>query len=199
MKEWINKRKIILIICAVIMIAGLIMFFIKGFNKEQYYSANMKLEVYIENGYDKNTIKEIAKESFGDKEFNLEEIEKLGQVVAIRIKNPSEEEIETFKNKIMEKYQIDMPTVRIRTFVEPYIFPIILITILSLIFVGIISKKSKKIIENICKIIIKLIIISGVYFSILLICRLQFGTYTMPIALAIYLLTLLVSVNKIQK
>jgi len=185
------------------------MFFIKGFNKEQYYSANMKLEVYIENGYDKNTIKEIAKESFGDKEFNLEEIEKLGQVVAIRIKNPSEEEIETFKNKIMEKYQIeekefelyqiDMPTVRIRTFVEPYIFPIILITILSLIFVGIISKKSKKIIENICKIIIKLIIISGVYFSILLICRLQFGTYTMPIALAIYLLTLLVSVNKIQK
>ena len=96
-------------------------------------------------------------------------------------------------------YQIDMPSSRISSFVEPYLFPIVLVTILSLIYIAIISIKSKKVIENVFRVIIKLVLAVGVYFSLILICRLPFGAYTMPVALSVYMITLLISVNILQK
>ena len=209
MKEWFNKNKIILIICIVIIIAGLIMLFTKGFNKENYYTANKKIETYIEKGYEKEDIINIAKECFPDRQIDFEEIEKLEQVAAIRLKEATEEEIENYKNKIIEKYEIeeanlqiyevDMPTSRIRTFVEPYVFSVSLVTILSLVYILIRNIKKEKLVENILKTIIILALVLGVYFSLILICRIPFGTYTMPIALTIYISTLLIVVNKANK
>lgn len=209
MKEWLNKNKIILIICAAIIIAGIIMLFAKGFNKDTYYSANKKIEAYIPTGYEKEDIINIAKESFNDKKFRFEEIEKLEQVAAIRVINPSEEEIENFKNKIKEKYELteensqiyelDMPTTRIKTFIEPYVFPVCIVTILSLSYICLINFKNKTYLENMFKLIIVLFFTMGVYFSLILICRIPFGIYTIPVALSIYIISLLISTYKLQK
>ena len=92
-----------------------------------------------------------------------------------------------------------MPTSRIRTFVEPYVFSVSLVTILSLVYILIRNIKNEKLVENILKTIIILALVFGIYFSLILICRIPFGTYTMPIALTIYISTLLIVVNKANK
>lgn len=205
MKYILKKNNLILLVLIVFILAGLITMFVTGFNKSSEYQAGTRIEVYIPQGYEKQDIINIAKESFNGKKINFEKIEKLNQVAGIKVKDYNPEELEIFKTKISEKYNIDkdnlqiyeieIPATRVRTAIEPYMLPIILVTALSLIYVLLKNLKSEKKWKIILKIVLTLVIVLCVYFSIILICRLPFAAYTMPLALAIYIITLLILVN----
>lgn len=208
MKNWLNKKIIFLIIIILIILSGIITLCVAGFEKSNAYKAGTRIEVYIPKGYEKQDIINIAKESFSNK-VSFEEVEKLNQVAAIKLQNYTEEELETFKTKISEKYDIDidslelqeisLPTTRISTAITPYVFPTVLVTVLALIYMVFKNLKSENKWKIILDIIIKLAITLGIYFSLILILRIQFGTYTMPLALAIYIIILIISVNNIKK
>lgn len=205
MKYILKKNNLILLVLVVFILAGLITMFVTGFNKSSEYQAGTRIEVYIPQGYEKQDIIDIAKESFNGKKVTFQEIEKLNQVAGIKVKEYSSEELDAFKTKLSEKYGIEkdnlqiyeiaIPTTRISTAIEPYALPVILVTVLSLIYVLFRNLKSEKKWKLILKILVTLAIVLGVYFSIILICRLQFADYTMPLALAIYIITLLILVN----
>lgn len=205
MKCILKKNKIILIVLAALIVAGLITMFVTGFEKASKYQAGTRIQVYIPQGYEKQDIINIAKESFNGKQISFEEVEKLNQIAGIKIKEYSKEEFENFKAKISEKYDIDekeleiyeikVPTTRIRTAVEPYVFPVVLVTVLSLIYVLFRNLKSEEKWRKLLKIVLTLVIVLGVYFSLILIIGLPFGEYTMPLALAIYLISLIILVN----
>lgn len=200
-----KKNKVILIILSVLIIAGLITMVVNGFEKSSQYQAGTRIEVYIPQGYEKQDVINIAKESFSTKKIGFEEVEKLNQVAGIKINEYSQEELKTFKTKISEKYDIDekelqvyeitIPTTRIRTAVEPYVFPIILVTVLSLIYILFRNLKSENKWKIILKVVATLASVLGLYFSIILILQLPFADYTMPLALAIYIITLIILVN----
>lgn len=205
MKYILKKNNLILLVLVVFILAGLITMFVAGFNKSSEYQAGTRIEVYIPQGYEKQDIIDIANESFNGKKVTFEEIEKLNQVAGIKVKEYSSEELEVFKTKISEKYDIEkdnlqiyeivIPTTRISTAIEPYVLPVMLVTVLSLIYVLFRNLKSEKKWKMILKIVLTLAIVLGIYFSIILICRLPFADYTMPLALAIYIITLLILVN----
>lgn len=209
MKKMSKESKIILLLIILFIISGIITLLVAGFEKNAIYAAGTRIEVYIPQGYEKQDILEIAKESFNGKEFAFEEVEKLNQVAGIKINKYTKEELDNFKSKISEKYKIEedkleiyeikLPKTRIRTDIMPYVFPVTLVTVLSLIYVLFKSIKSKNAWKNILKIIAILAITLGIYFSILLIFRIPYGSYTMPIALAIYIITLLIAVNNLKK
>lgn len=209
MKNILKDNKIILLILTLFIIVGIITLFVAGFEKSAQYQAGTRIEVYIPQGYEKQDIINIANESFADKKIIFEEVEKLNQVAGIKIKDYTDEELNKFKTSICERYEIEekslelheikLPTTRIRTAVAPYIFPIVLVTMLSLIFILFKNLKSENKWKNLLKIILALIIVLGIYFSLILVLRLPFGIYTMPLALAIYIITLLISVNNIRK
>lgn len=205
MKKWLNKEKIFLIIIILILLSGVITLYVAGFEKTTEYKAGTRIEIYIPNGYEKQDIINIAKESFS-KKVSFEEIEKLNQVAAIKLQDYTEEELENFKVKIAEKYgiekdnlelqEIPLPTTRISTDITPYIFPTVLITVLSLIYILFRNLKSENKWKLILNIILTLAVVLGLYFSLILILRIPFGSYTMPLALAIYMTTLMMLVNK---
>ena len=205
----LKKNKIILIILTALIIAGIITMFVTGFEKASEYQAGTRIEVYIPQGYESQDIINIAKESFNGKQISFEEIEKLNQIAGIRVKEYSKEEFENFKSKVSEKYGIDekeleiyeilIPTTRIRTALEPYVFPVVLVTVLSLIYVLFRNLKSENKWKTLLKIVLTLAIVLGVYFSLILISGLPFGEYTMPLALAIYLISLIILVNNSNK
>lgn len=204
-----NKNKIVLSVIIIFIICGIIILFTNGFEKANEYKAGTRIEVYIPQGYEKQDIINIANESFNGKTFEIEKIEKLDQVAGIKIEKYTEEELKNFKTKISEKYEIKedklelyeikIPTTRIRTIVEPYVFPIVLVTVLSLIYVLFASLKADDKFIRILKVILTLILVLGIYFSLILVCRLPFGIYTMPIALVVYIVTLIIVVNNIRK
>ena len=205
MKCIFNKNKVILIVLAVLIVAGLVTMFVAGFEKSSEYQAGTRIEVYIPQGYEKQDVINIAKESFSAKKIGFEEIEKLNQVAGIKLEEYTKEELDNFKAKISEKYNIDgkelkvyeitIPAIRIRTAVEPYVLPIVLVTVLSIIYVLFKNLKSEKKWKIILKIVSTLAIVLGVYFSLILILQLPFANYTMPLALAIYIITLIILVN----
>lgn len=204
------KKKIPLIIMILIILAGTIMLFVAGFEKSTIYKAGTRIEIFIPQGYEKQDIINIAKESFIGKKVAFEEVEKLNQIAGIKINEKySEEEMKNFKTKISEKYEIEekelevyevtIPNIRVNNDIKPYIYPITLVTILSLIYVLFRNLKNEDVWKIILKIIITLAIVLSVYFSLMLIVRIPYGTYTMPIALAIYIITLIITVNNIKE
>ena len=134
---------------------------------------------------------------------------KINQVAGIKVKKYTKDELDNFKTKIAEKYEMDkkeielhevsVPTTRISSIVTPYVLPMILVTGLSLIYVGIRNFKSNERLKILLKVLVTITIVIGLYFSIIALFRLPFGIYTMPLALAIYVITLLISVNNSRK
>lgn len=209
MEKITKKEKLIFSLVILIIIAGIITLCINGFNKSASFASGTRIEAYIPNGYEAEDIIAIAKESFNSaKKISFDKVEKLNQVAGIKIDNYTEDELTNFKNKLMEKYsieedkleiyEIDIPTVRISTTVKPYIFPIILITVLSLAYLLLRNLKRENLIVYIAEIILSLIAVLGLYFSIIVISRIPFGVYTMPVALALYIATLLISIEKLK-
>ena len=206
MKKYLNLKTILLAISILIIIAGITVLCVAGFEKSIEYKAGTRIEVYIPNGYEKEEIIKIAKESFGTDEILFSEIETLNQVAGIKVVEYSQEQLDTFINKIVEKYEIDeeekeyyevvVPETKISTIVNSYILPVLLITVLSLIYVIIKNFKANNKIIMSLKVLGILVITLSVYFSFIAILRLPFSIYTMPFALAIYIVVLLIEVNK---
>ncbi len=209
MKNISKSKKIIAIIIALVIIAGMIMLVVKGFNKDINYQSATRIECYIPQGYEKTDIQKIVDEVFSDKNIQIQDVEKLNQVVSIRIKDYSAEELENFKTKIAEKYEIEkdnldlhevkLPSTKIATIVLPYIFPVSLVTILSIVYIAIKNIKEKDMIKNVAKLLIKLIVATGLYFSIIVLAQIPVNEYMMPIALALYVATLLLIVIIMNK
>ena len=77
MKNISKTKKIIAVIIILIILAGIIMLAIEGFNKGTTYQKATKIECYIAKGYDKADIKQIATEVFSDKNIQIQDVEKL--------------------------------------------------------------------------------------------------------------------------
>ena len=206
MKKYLNKKTILLIISILIIIAGITVGSLFGFEKSIEYRKGKLIETYIPNGYERQYIINIAKESFNTDEILFVEIEKLNQVAGVKVTEYSQEQLDTYINKISEKYEIEkekleyheviVPETKISTTIKPYILPILLTTVLVLIYVIIKNFKANNKIRMSLNILKILVITLAIYFSFIAIFRLKFCIYTMPLALAIYIVTLLIAVNK---
>lgn len=209
MKKITENKKILIIAILIIIVAGIIFLAVKGFNKGIIYDSATRIECYIPSGYEKADIENITNETFSNKNVTVQDIEKLNQIVSIKIKDYSEEELENFKTKISEKYGIDkdkleiyeikIPTTRISTIVKPYVLPVSIVTVLSLVYIALRNIKSKEAVKKVIKVALTLVLVAGIYFSILVIAQIPINEYTMPIALMLYVLTLLIEVIKLNK
>ena len=209
MKKITENKKILIIAILIIIVAGIIFLAVKGFNKGIIYDSATRIECYIPSGYEKADIENITNETFSNKNVTVQDIEKLNQMVSIKIKDYSEEELENFKTKFIEKYGIDkdkleiyeikIPTTRISTIVKPYVLPVSIVTVLSLVYIALRNIKSKEAVKKVIKVALTLVLVAGIYFSILVIAQIPINEYTMPIALMLYVLTLLIEVIKLNK
>lgn len=206
MKKYLNKKTIFFIISVLIIVSGIITVAISGFEKSIEYKAGTRIEVYIPQGFEKQDIIEIARKSFETDELLLLDVEQTNQVAGIKILDYSKEQLENYINNINEKYgikdedkknyEILVPETRIRTLVQPYILPIIFTTTISLIYI--VSRNYNTIngVKIPLRILTVLGIVLGLYFSFIALLKIQFSIYTMPIALAIYMILLIMLVNK---
>lgn len=202
-----KNKKIMIIAVIVVILVGIIMTATIGFNKSMEYKSGTRIEVSLQSGYDKKDVETIVKECFPNKKYDIQDVEEMNQVVSIKLNEYSEEELDNFKSKICEKYEIEkdnlslyeiaVPATRIRTIVSPYVWPVTMATVISLLYVGIRNIKENKVIKSIAKVFVTLLIVAGLFFSIIVITRIPFSNYTMPIALMIYLITMIIcSVKK---
>ena len=206
MKKLLEKnKKALIILIILIILSGIIIVSTIGFKKAPEYTSGTKIEVYIPKGYEKKDIIDIAKKSFNDKKIVFYELEKLNQIACIKVDEYTEEELTSFKNEISQKYSIEIekievyevkvPKTQINNLVQPYIIPIIITILLSVIYMIIRNLKTENMLKNILNMLLSFIIVEGLYFSVIAIIRIPFGMLTMPFALLLFIITLLIQAN----
>ena len=111
-------------------------------------------------------------------------------------------------NKINEKYEteieadsteiVTIPHTRGRDIVKPYIIPFTIATIITLVYMAVRYKKLG-IAKTVLKTVIVSIIAQALLLSVIAITRIPIGRLTIPMVIAVYLLTLIGMTTKFEK
>lgn len=146
----VMKRVVsILLIC--LLIAGIIVITVKGFNVGLKYSENTQIAINIGKTFEINDIKQITSEVFKGQRVIIQKVELYEDMVQITVKEASEGQINELNTKINEKYELENSiddvevvqnaNVRLRTLIKPYILPISILSIVTILYAMIVYRK----------------------------------------------------------
>ena len=196
-------KKIIFIALAIIIVAGIIITATIGLNVDIMYKAHEQINIYIGKETNINEIQEIAKEVFGNQKTKVIVVESFNDAFAINTESVSDEQIESLKQKVGEKYSIEdtsntvtkssIPKLRLRDIIKPYIMPVIIATAIIFAFMAVRYKNMgiTKVIIQLLQSGIMLILAEALLLSIIAITRYPVNQYIILGALAIYFTTLM--------
>ena len=204
-----NKKIIIGILIAIILIAGIAITLTIGLNFDLNYQETKQIQLNLGTEFNKNDIKEITDEVFSGQKVMIQTVEVFKDAVSIRTTNITDEQKQSLIDKINEKYESaeieadsveieTIPHTRGRDIVKPYIAPFALATFIILVYMAFRYKKIGSI-KTIFKTLGIIILMQLVLFSIIAIARIPVGRVTIPLALGVYLLTLIGITTNFEK
>ena len=192
-------KKVVSILLICLLIAGIIVIAVKGFNVGLKYSENTQIAINIGKTFEINDIKQITSEVFKGQRVIIQKVELYEDMVQITVKEASEEQINELNTKINEKYELENSiddvevvqnaNVRLRTLIKPYILPSI-ITFAAVLLYFLIMYHKIGVSKVLLKGIFTPIITELVYYSLIAITRVEFGRITNAIAIGIYILAI---------
>lgn len=209
MKQLIEKNKKILaiVIICLIILAGIIVTIVLGFNKELKYAQSQSINVYIEQQVDRNKIQDIANEILGRNNM-VEVVEIYEDLVTIRAKSISDEQKNNLVNKIKENYEFEqtaeettiknIPAARLIDMYKNYIIPFAISGVVVLIYM-LIRYRKKGILNVLAKTIFIPVITMLVVLSIIAITRIPVGRFIPVVVILVYVLSILYVVKLIEK
>lgn len=198
-------KKIVYVILACVIIAGVIITLTMGLKADIIYSKNAEIDVYVGKVVNIEEIKQIAKEVFPNEKIIVNQIELFGDMVSITIPEKSDEElkeqIEQLNTKINEKYGtenkaeditiIHNPKTKLSSIIKPYIMPIAISIVIILVYVAIRYRKLG-ILKTIFSYILCIGAIEAIFFAILAITRFPINRFVVPVGLLLYVITITV-------
>ena len=198
MKNINNIMKIMIVIVALIILAGIIMICVKGYNYDLLYSKSVRMNIYLTKEFKVNEIEEIANEIVGTNKLKVQQGNTFGTVVSIVSKEITEEQQNNIIQKLNEKYEIEInkdedvivaqiPQVNIWEMITKYISPLVITTIVILVYF-VIRYRKQGIIKCIGIPVLTLIGIIALYVSIIALTRIPVNELFIIFLVLIYLL-----------
>ena len=130
-----NSKKIIILGVILLIIAGLIVVALKGFNVSLMFGKHEAVEIKMDKEIDLGLVKEACEETFEKKEFIVKELEVFGDSVQINVESITDEEKANLINQLNEKLETSktvedlninsVSNKRIRDVVRPYLVPVV--------------------------------------------------------------------------
>lgn len=208
MKNMNRNKKILSVLAIIIIVAGIIMIAIKGFNFDLKYQKTQKIELVLNQEFKNSEVKEIAKEVFENQPIMIEKVEVFEDIVAITTTKITEEQKANLITKINEKYGtqlnqeatniIDVAHTKGLDLIKPYILPFAIATLAILVYMGA-RYYRLGIVKTTLKVIAILAITQVELFSIIALTRIPVGRLTIPMVIIVYLFTLLGITNNLEK
>lgn len=219
MKQLKDPKKIFFyVVIALIIIAGIVMVAVKGFNVELRYKANKKVELAIGETVDISKIQEKADEVFGKGKSVVQLVEVFKDAVQITAEDITEEQKNSLVAKINELYPqeaaedgtttalLDASKItiessenaRLRDFLKPYVIPTVVVTIVILVYYAILYRKLG-VAKVISKSVLTIVIAQLVLLSVLAIARFPMGRLTTPLVLLVYVTSLIYTSGSLMK
>lgn len=208
MKQEKTRKYIIYGIILLIIIFGIVMVAIKGFNVDLRYQSSKMIELYIEDEFNIEDIKQMTDEVFGDSPVIIQKVEMFEDTVAIRALDITDEQKSNMVQKVNEKYSLELsadditietiPSTRLRDIIKPYVLPVVIATLIILLYLGIRYYKLG-VIKTILKAGIIAIVCELLLFSVIALTRIPIGRYTIPLMLLVYLGSMFGITTKFEK
>ena len=209
MKQLSGKKKkiCILSIIGIIIVAGIIVTVVLGFNKELKYKQNQSIEIYVEQKVDKNKIKDIANQVLGKPNL-VETIEIYQDMVSITAENISEEQKNEIVNKVKENYEFEQTAedtsiktnskTRIIDMYKNYLISFAISGVIVFVYM-IIRYRKIGILRVILRTLLIPIVAELVLLSIIAITRLPLGKFTPISVIAVYIISILYVIKRNEK
>ena len=208
MKEFIKSKQLKIILIALVIIAGIVIIAVEGFNFDLKYQDTQRVELYLKTEFNIADIRQITNEVFGNQKVMIQKVEVFEDSVSITTTSISDEQKNNLITKINEKYGTELTTedttienighTRGRDIIKPYIIPFAIAVIIVLVYLGIRYYKLV-IVKVIGKSIGIMVLAQVLLFSIIAITRIPIGRLTIPMVMLVYLLTLFGITNMFEK
>lgn len=207
MQKMDNKVKILSIISIFIIVVGMVMILLKGFNFDLTSESSKSIELYITKEFDISDIKNITDEVMKNEQVKIQKVEVYGDSANIIARDITEEQKNEIINKVNEKYgvEIDANNVQIQSIphlkgkdiVKPYIIPAIIATGIILIYMCIRYRKLGEF--KVIFMTLGITILSQILlFSIIAITRIPVGRLTISMVITVYILSLIAITTKFE-
>ncbi|MBO5479351.1 MAG: hypothetical protein J6A04_06680 [Clostridia bacterium] len=204
--------KIMYIVAIVVIIAGIVATCVWKTNFSLLYDEHKRIDVYLGKDYNIEDIKQITSDVFAGEKVVIQEIETFHDSLAINVKQVNDEQLNSLKEKIKTKYEIEeiddaivsttIPHYRIRNIIKPYIIPMLITTLIILAYVAI-RYLNLGMFKVVFTLLLRLIVLEAVFVSIIEIVRIPVGVYTIPFGILVYILVTILTVvgyeNEITK
>ena len=203
-----NKKIIIYAIIALIILAGIVVVNVWGFNKDLAFEQSQRIDIDVEQQIkDKSKIKEIANEVLGMHNM-VQTVEIYEDMVTIRAKSISEEQKNTIVSQIKEVYEFaqtaektdinTVPATRIRDMYKQYVLPFAIS--IALVSIYMVIRYYKK---GMWKVLARTIFIPVIAELILLswmaIVRIPVGRFTPVLVILMYIASILYVIKENEK
>ena len=198
MKQLIKNKNFVISLIVLIVLAGIVMIAVEGFNFDLKYQDTQRVELYLQTQFEISDIKQITNEIFGNQRVMIQKVEVFEDSVSITTTSISDDQKSNLVTKINEKYGTELTAedievqnithTRGRDIIKPYIVPFAIAVIAILIYMAI---KYYKL--NMLKVISQsaaiLLLAQIVLFCIIAITRIPIGRLTIPMVILVFLLT----------
>lgn len=202
-----NKKIIAIAFVALVILAGIVVINIMGFNKELKFEQSQSFDIYTEQKVDNHKLQEIIDEFLGTNNM-VQTIEVYEDMFTIRAKSITDEQKNNIINKVKESYEFEqkaeettietIPSTRIRDMYKRYVLPFAISGIAVLIYMAIRYYK-----KGVFKVIARTICIPvlGQLFllSVIAITRIPVGRLTLFLSIVMYVITILFVINQNEK
>jgi len=202
-----EQNKIILLGIILLIIAGIVVVILRGFNVSLNYEQHQSATIMVGKDLNLNDIKQILKESLGDKEFDVKIVEYFNDSFKVNAESITNEEVATIVNKLNEKYGttinsevVEVKTIsniRLRDIVKPYIKPVIITGVILCAYVAI-RFRSANFIKMLIRIITSIIMLEALILSVIAISRLPITPFIINVLLAVAISDIVYLIEKYQ-
>lgn len=206
-----NNKKIIVLGMILLIVAGIIVVSLKGFNVALLFGKHEAVELKIGKKVDFSAVEEICKETFQNQNYVIKELELFGDSVQVNVQSITDEEKENFIAKINEKFETaktvedlniySIPNRRIRDVLNVYAKPMVISFGISLVYMLIRFRKLESL-KVVSDVLVKVILTEAILFSLIAITRVPVSDLiingTMVVAAFVLIYCFIVNEKKLQ-
>lgn len=202
-----DKKNIFLAILAIIILAGIVVFCIKGLNYNLLYGKNTSIVIDFSKYVDTNEVEKIVKQTI-ENNVKVRTINETNNYILITVKEISDEQKTNLITKLNEKYELELTDkdleitrnaqIELVDMIKPYIAPSVISIMLIAIYFVIAYRKcgiGKVILETLGSILIS----EATLFSIYAIARIPVNSLTMPISVILFVIVIISLMEKFRK
>ncbi len=221
MKQISTKNRIIGIVSILLVVIGLIVVIVGGFNVEQKFRSYNKITIYVGEEVDISKIEKIVKDAFGKNKAIVQKIEIYNDTFQVTAQEITEEQKNVIVDKVNGLYPkvttenntensetsarikkedikiVSANNVRLRDLFKPYILPLAIATGCIILYIGIRYRKLG-VIKVVLETVGILIGVQVLLWSIIAIIRFPMGRFSPALMLIAYISSVLYISNRLK-